>query len=336
MITKDQLLMDVRVREEIRNCGRLFKRINFEDPILLFKNISVVDGFRTEIKLGIGDSMVEVLENRLFVDWEKYEYLYELRLLDKERNISECALILLDKDGKVITGNEQAQDDVWGYGKWNLVEGCKFCCETNAVLSSTVRNNDMTIYSDIRMDCRPEDELWQIDNEITYHVGFDTDSMYSEWSNSAIDLNYCPICGRQLRKEPIPFRGINQDLNHNANQQEFYKDIDDKVSMMRYGYAMNVGTINKEDYVPEKKETLTETDANYIEALLNSKEDRAIRMFRKIDLILMNIYILPENEINKVLSHIDTIINNSTKFNNTDSENYLDYIMRNILNGGIM
>lgn len=193
MLTREQVISREDVQEAIKSCGSIFTKVDFDE--LIFSNRH--DG-----------KDYFIIENNLHRD-ENGRYLYELRIGYNEVYY-DTTLILLDKDGNIIEGTEAELNDVWSCGDWKIVRGCQFCCETNCVLTSNMKNGEDTIYSDIRMDCRPEDDLWQIDNEIAYQNRDDVEHIVGEWSNTAIDLNYCPICGRRLRKgKPILFKGIN-------------------------------------------------------------------------------------------------------------------------------
>lgn len=81
---------------------------------------------------------------------------------------------------------------------------CKYCEETSCI--STARynckdiNNNIidSIEARVRLDIRPESELYQIDSEVVAFVGND---VYGEWSSAhVLDINYCPMCGKNLRK----------------------------------------------------------------------------------------------------------------------------------------
>ena len=86
---------------------------------------------------------------------------------------------------------------------------CKYCEETNCLseIDYDLKGQD---YGDIqsaiartRMDIRPEDDLWQIDTEIVVLVQDEESErprIYGKWSD-ALNINYCPMCGKKLRKE---------------------------------------------------------------------------------------------------------------------------------------
>lgn len=200
MITRDQVLTNETVLGVIRGLDEIFTKFDLQS--LLFNPKK--KAYQVSDKV-----MVQIDTDKVFVDWKQNKYLYVLAVTYS--GICIDVDILFDRDGNIL---ESAKNKAFP-GDWNEVEGCKFCCETNCVLTSSMKNGEDTIYSDIRMDCRPEDDLWQIDNEIVYQYRDDKDHAFGEWSNTAIDLNYCPICGRKLRKgKPILFKGINLDLNH--------------------------------------------------------------------------------------------------------------------------
>lgn len=93
---------------------------------------------------------------------------------------------------------------------------CKYCEETSCLseieysLKETEYNLKGQNYGDVksaiartRMDIRPEDDLWQIDTEIVVLVQDEESErprVYGEWSD-ALNINYCPMCGKKLRKE---------------------------------------------------------------------------------------------------------------------------------------
>lgn len=93
---------------------------------------------------------------------------------------------------------------------------CKYCEETSCLseieysLKETEYNLKGQNYGDVksaiartRMDIRPEDDLWQIDTEVVVLVQDEESErprVYGEWSD-ALNINYCPMCGKKLRKE---------------------------------------------------------------------------------------------------------------------------------------
>ena len=93
---------------------------------------------------------------------------------------------------------------------------CKYCEETSCLseieysLKETEYNLKGQNYGDVksaiartRMDIKPEDDLWQIDTEIVVLVQDEESErprVYGEWSD-ALNINYCPMCGKKLRKE---------------------------------------------------------------------------------------------------------------------------------------
>ena len=198
MLTREQVISREDVQEVIKSCGSIFTKVDFNELILSNRH----DG-----------KDYFVIENNLHKD-ENGRYLYELRI-GHDEVYYDSALILLDKDGNIIEGTEAELNDVWSCGDWKIIKGCQFCCETNAVLYSKVKDqygSNVTCHSSIRMDM---DNL-QIDNEILIQQGDNYDGSYAEWSD-AININFCPVCGRRLRsrdEELIPYKGINLDLNH--------------------------------------------------------------------------------------------------------------------------
>ena len=86
---------------------------------------------------------------------------------------------------------------------------CKYCEETSC-LSEIEYSLKGQNYGDVksaiartRMDIRPEDDLWQIDTEVVVLVQDEESErprVYGEWSD-ALNINYCPMCGKKLRKE---------------------------------------------------------------------------------------------------------------------------------------
>lgn len=196
MLTREQVISRRDVQEAIKRCGSIFSKVDFNE--LIFSNRH--DG-----------KDYFIIENNLFKD-ENRRYLYELRI-GHDEVYYDTALILLDKDANIIEGTEAELNDVWSCGDWKIIKGCQFCCETNGVLLTSMENGEDTIYSTIRMDM----EALQIDNELAYQQKDDTKHCYGKWSDTAININFCPVCGRRLRSrddELIPYRGINLDLNH--------------------------------------------------------------------------------------------------------------------------
>ena len=86
---------------------------------------------------------------------------------------------------------------------------CKYCEETSC-LSEIDYDLKGQGYGDVqsaiartRMDIRPEDDLWQIDTEIVVLVQDEESErpkIYGKWSD-ALNINYCPMCGKRLREE---------------------------------------------------------------------------------------------------------------------------------------
>lgn len=197
MLTREQVISRKDVQEAIKSCGSIFSKVDF-DELVFSSHHNGKDYF--------------IIENNLFRD-ENQRYLYELRIGYGESFLYETALILLDKDGNIIEGTEAELNDVWSCGNWKIIRGCQFCCETNGVLLTSMENGEDTIYSTIRMDM----EALQIDNELAYQQKDDTKHCYAKWSDTGININFCPVCGRRLRsrdEELIPYKGINLDLNH--------------------------------------------------------------------------------------------------------------------------
>lgn len=199
MITREQVLTNEMVLDTIRGLDEIFSKFNLQS--LLFNPKKKAYQISDKV-------MVQIDTDKVFVDWKQHKYLYILAVTYD--GICVDVNILFDRDGNIL---ESAKNKAFP-GEWNEVEGCKFCCETNAVLLSTMENGNDTIYSTIRMDVRPEDDLYQLDTEIAYQNG-DSQQFTAEWSNDAIDINYCPICGRRLRQgKPMLYRGININFNN--------------------------------------------------------------------------------------------------------------------------
>lgn len=77
------------------------------------------------------------------------------------------------------------------------VAKCSFCHETNCPASCSAHfpTIDKTLYVDFRADM----EFNQIDCQFGI-LGEDGKSEWGEWSDCAIDINFCPVCGRRLEK----------------------------------------------------------------------------------------------------------------------------------------
>lgn len=82
---------------------------------------------------------------------------------------------------------------------------CKYCETTNVLFNqlfqidnNVINHGDLTgIITNLRMDIRPEDDLYQLDIEL---VEYDNKgNAKSDFSDNCVDINYCPFCGRQLR-----------------------------------------------------------------------------------------------------------------------------------------
>lgn len=90
---------------------------------------------------------------------------------------------------------------------------CKYCDNTTQLFNqlfrvdnSVIDHGNLTgIITNLRMDIRPEDNLYQLDIQLTEYDNKGNKS--SDWSDNAIDINYCPFCGRSLRgnKEGIDY-----------------------------------------------------------------------------------------------------------------------------------
>lgn len=79
---------------------------------------------------------------------------------------------------------------------------CKYCEETSCINYATYDCKHISkekidhIEAIVRLDIRPEDELYQIDSEV---IAIVDNIVYGNWSDKSFDINYCPICGRKLR-----------------------------------------------------------------------------------------------------------------------------------------
>lgn len=298
MITRDQVLTNEMVLGTIRGLDAIFTKFDLQSLLFNPKKKS----YQVSDKV-----IVQIDTDKVFVDWKQNKYLYVLAVTYS--GICVDVDILFDRDGNIL---ESAKNKAFP-GDWNEVEGCKFCCETNCVLTSSMKNGKDTIYSDIRMDCRPEDDLWQIDNEIVYQTGDDINHTFGEWSNTAIDLNYCPICGRKLRKgKPILFRGIN--INNTAtNEQKFIN-------------AINL--INKNDCITFNHTLDKEKGKSLLEDKGKCINDR---ICDKIDFILANIFLIDNKLIrSSLVNDLEYIVNNSLIWDEF-VENHLDDIIKDTL-----
>lgn len=82
---------------------------------------------------------------------------------------------------------------------------CQYCEETSCISHATfyprnwIDSGEIEIIQAlVRLDVIPEDDLFQIDCEVT---GITNDlRSYGEWSCDCLDINYCPMCGRKLRE----------------------------------------------------------------------------------------------------------------------------------------
>lgn len=86
---------------------------------------------------------------------------------------------------------------------------CKYCEETSCLseidydLKGQGHGDVQSAIARTRMDIRPEDDLWQIDTEVVVLVQDEESErprIYGEWSD-ALNINYCPMCGKRLREE---------------------------------------------------------------------------------------------------------------------------------------
>lgn len=82
---------------------------------------------------------------------------------------------------------------------------CKYCEETSCISVAEYKMNDEKwdyALARVRLDIRPEDDLFQIDCEAL--VVDKKGDPYGEWSTcDVLDINYCPMCGKKLRKRLI-------------------------------------------------------------------------------------------------------------------------------------
>lgn len=69
------------------------------------------------------------------------------------------------------------------------LHNCELCKETDCILSYTYTTKDgVKVFSDLRLDLEA--------NQIDMEIGTLDPDDYS-WSG-AIDINFCPVCGRKL------------------------------------------------------------------------------------------------------------------------------------------
>lgn len=84
-------------------------------------------------------------------------------------------------------------------------KGCKFCGEVNCIVSHSIEVPDEVsedikrVASLVRFDSRPEDDIFQIDVETIYEGKDGT--FRGGFSDDCVDINFCPVCGRKLRKD---------------------------------------------------------------------------------------------------------------------------------------
>ena len=105
---------------------------------------------------------------------------------------------------------------------------CKFCKETDCIVSHEVKVNTIEgidkVVSLVRADIRPEDNLFQIDVQ-TLYTNNEGDVMGS-FSDDCLDINFCPVCGRKLRKGDIEFKidniveEVKKDIDKAFDEQE--------------------------------------------------------------------------------------------------------------------
>lgn len=76
---------------------------------------------------------------------------------------------------------------------------CNFCKETNCAIHD--KRHFPTIDKEIFVDVRIDMDFNQIDFEFGI-LGETPDETLATWSSCAIDMNYCPICGKRLEKTP--------------------------------------------------------------------------------------------------------------------------------------
>lgn len=79
---------------------------------------------------------------------------------------------------------------------------CKFCKETDCIVSHEVKVNNVEgidkVISLVRADIRPDDNLFQIDVQTLYTNN--EGKVMGSFSDDCLDINFCPVCGRKLRK----------------------------------------------------------------------------------------------------------------------------------------
>lgn len=78
-----------------------------------------------------------------------------------------------------------------------MKDNCSFCKETNCAIHD--KRYFPTIDKEIFVDIRVDMDFNQIDFEFGI-LNEDPRLTLAEWSNCAINMNYCPICGRKLEK----------------------------------------------------------------------------------------------------------------------------------------
>lgn len=105
---------------------------------------------------------------------------------------------------------------------------CKFCKETSCIVSHEVNVNNIKgidkVASLVRADIRPEDNLFQIDVQTLYTNN--EGKVMGSFSDDCLDINYCPVCGRKLRKDDSEIEvekiveEIKRDIDKVFNEQE--------------------------------------------------------------------------------------------------------------------
>ena len=82
---------------------------------------------------------------------------------------------------------------------------CDFCKETKLIdsvsfnPSNWIESGEITsIESLVRLDIRPEDDIYQIDCQVIAVNSLD--NVYGDWYSTPVDINFCPMCGKNLKK----------------------------------------------------------------------------------------------------------------------------------------
>lgn len=103
---------------------------------------------------------------------------------------------------------------------------CKYCENTTNLFSqffqidnSKINHGDLTgVINNLRMDIRPEDNIYQLDIEL---IRYDNKgNTITEWSDNCIDIKYCPFCGKHL-VDPITKHDKSDE------EEEFYNSNED-------------------------------------------------------------------------------------------------------------